>query len=150
MTPEEEHVKNTYEELFDRWPLYKRLVHARVGLAEEMDEEEYQEFNSLIMADPEGLALVVRASLGLKGKPAGPELRAWMKENGILFGPLVDTDEKITALEQDLSSSSPEDRESKTKELRQLAAEKAAYSSMAKSRLNRSMFFLKELADQKE
>jgi hypothetical protein len=149
MTPEEQHLKATYEEIFRRLPLYKQRVHARVGLADPLTEEECEELEKGL-SHPEILKMVFQAALALNGRPAGPELSAWLREQGLLRGPLVDTLDRLEEVEEKLRTCTQEEHAALAQEHRQLKKEEAAYRAMSDSRLDQGIRQLHENRDQAE
>lgn len=146
MTPAEQNMKDTYEEIFRILPLYKQLVNAKVGLADPLTAEECEELDKGL-SRPEILEMVFRAAFGLQGKPAGPELSAWLREQGLLHGPLLDTIDKIKEVESKLQTCSQEEHAALVQEHQQLNKERAAYQAMSDSRLNQSILRIRDVYD---
>lgn len=146
MTPAEQNMKDTYEEIFRILPLYKQLVNAKVGLADPLTAEECEELDKGL-SRPEILEMVFRAAFGLQGKPAGPELSAWLREQGLLHGPLLDTIDKIKEVESKLQTCSQEEHAALAQEHQQLNKERAAYQAMSDSRLNQSILRIRDVYD---
>ena len=149
MTPAEQNMKDTYEEIFRILPLYKQLVNAKVGLADPLTAEECEELDKGL-SRPEILEMVFRAAFGLQGKPAGPELSAWLREQGLLHGPLLDTIDKIKEVESKLQTCSQEEHAALAQEYQQLNKERAAYQAMSDSRLNQSILRIRDVYDRAE
>ena len=149
MTPAEQNMKDTYEEIFRILPLYKQLVNAKVGLADPLTAEECEELDKGL-SRPEILEMVFRAAFGLQGKPAGPELSAWLREQGLLHGPLLDTIDKIKEVESKLQTCSQEEHAALAQEHQQLNKERAAYQAMSDSRLNQSILRIRDVYDRAE
>lgn len=149
MTPAEQNMKDTYEEIFRRLPLYKQLVNAKVGLADPLTAEECEELDKGL-SRPEILEMVFRAAFGLQGKPAGPELSAWLREQGLLHGPLLDTIDKIKEVESKLQTCSQEEHAALAQEHQQLNKEREAYQAMSDSRLNQSILRIRDVYDRAE
>ena len=140
MTPEERNMVATYERLFERLPLYRQHVHALVGRCEPLDAAQIAELNrQMDEAMDELLGMVFEAAFGLKGRPAGPELSKWLRDNGLLHGPLHEVTTRIREVEEALRTCGDAEAATLERELEQLHKERRAYDAMQESRVDQAV-----------
>lgn len=83
MTPEERRLQRAYEQMFEERPLFRKACLARVGRGDPLTPAEEQAIEDALEGDPGFILPVLEAALGLKGRPASPDLLRWMREHGV-------------------------------------------------------------------